>query len=190
MTQQKPKFKTWHKVVIAIIVVIIIGNIFKDKPSKVSASTTSDTILSEKPKAVENWQYTETTDKMTDKVNSYAINTSTNTIEFDFPYNGGSFLSMHVRNSENGNEVLLKISKGQFMSSFNNGVKIKFDEEPVKSYGYSEPADGASDFIFLDNGPQIIKKLKTAKKIKVQPLFFQEGQTVFEFDVEGLKWDY
>lgn len=38
MTQQKSKFKTWHKIVLGIIIVGVIGNLLKDDVNKETAS--------------------------------------------------------------------------------------------------------------------------------------------------------
>lgn len=180
------------------ILIVILYNLGSSDRKDVPVTTTQNAISSgsnavetkeELPAVIENWSYGEQVDKMTDKTMYFASCQSTNKVEFDFPYDGGSSLSITVRNMNGANEVILQISKGQFMSSYSSAVKIKFDDEAIKSYNFTEPSDNSNDYIFLNSGPSIIKKLRTAKKLKIQPQFFQEGQTVFEFDVAGLKWE-
>lgn len=85
---------------------------------------------------------------------------------------------------------MLKISNGQFISSYNGQVRIKFDDKEIHTYGYDDSSDGDSKYLFLHDASSIIARLKRATSIKVEPQFFQEGQTVFSFDVAGLKWKH
>lgn len=64
------------------------------------------------------WQYSNTEDKMRGERFDYAILDSTNKIEFDFPYNGGSTLQLVVR-KKNGkvDAILLSVTKGQILCS-------------------------------------------------------------------------
>ncbi|MGQ0739123.1 MAG: hypothetical protein ACT4OJ_08710 [Bacteroidota bacterium] len=161
------------------------------KTVELTADTTLATVASPVPVKEEiNWDYSEEKDEMTEKVRYFASCISTNTAYFDFPYDGGSNLNLLIRKMNGRNEVILRISKGQFGSSYSSTVKIKFDEEQPKIYGFNEAADGSSDYIFLNGGPSIILKLKNSKKVKIQPPFYQEGQVVFEFNTDGLKWEY
>lgn len=143
------------------------------------------------PEKVENWYYQTDEDKMTGKSVYYAQVTSTNTVEFDFPYGGGSKFKLLVRNKEGQNELLLSVTKGQFMGSYGGQkVRIRFDEEEPFLVSFNEPSDASSDLIFLKSIPKIIEGLKKAKKMLIQAEFYQEGNVIMEFDVEGLKWEH
>lgn len=146
--------------------------------------------IESKPVEVINWDYYQKTDEMTEKVSYFATCVSNNQAHFDFPYEGGSRLTLTIRKRNGVNEVILSISKGQFSSSYSGSVKIKFDNEQPRTYTFNEPADYSSDYIFLNGSSSIIAKLKKASKVKIQPPFFQHGQVVFEFDVAGLKWEH
>ena len=139
-----------------------------------------------------NWSYSEKKDEMSEKMMYFATCTSTDIHEFKFPYNGGSCLYLTVRNINNKNEVVLQISKGQIMNSVSNDeyVRFKFDGgEPVKYY-FSGSSDGDSKYAFIEQSASLIKKLKSAKKIKIDVPLYQEGRPVFNFDVSGLKWNH
>jgi hypothetical protein len=138
---------------------------------------------------VQYWEYQENTDEMDGSVIKFASCKSINSVEFDFPYGGGSYLQLLVRKMKGRNEVILKISKGQFIGSYSETCKIKFDDGPVKEYSFNDAADGSSDYIFLESAASIIKQLKQAKHVKIQPTFYQAGKEVFDFDVSGLKWN-
>lgn len=190
--------------VVVLIVVAIVGSEIEKSNNKKSIQTSqnddtnlSDTTLyksefdsiSKVIQEVDNWMYNEQSDPMSEKMIYFAKCRSNNSINFDFPYDGGSYLDITIRKMNGVNEVILSITKGQFMSPYNSTVKMKFDDGPVKSYSFNDAADGSSDYIFLNGAKGIIQNLKKAKRIKVEPDFYQEGQTVFNFDVEGLKWD-
>lgn len=186
--------KGWKVGVTLFFAIVVVANITKDKkttPSKDNVVSKKEEIVKEsvvkEPKS--NWQYSEDKDEMTSQKRLFATCLSTNEIQFEFPYNGGSFFTLTVRNMGNGNEVVLEVSKGQFMSGFNSALRLKFDDEQPMSIGYSDAADGSSNVIFLNSSNKIISKLKTAKKLLIEATFFSAGSKHIQFDVSGLKWN-
>lgn len=90
------------------------------------------------------------------------------------------------------NEVILQITKGQFMTSISGSeyVRFKFDGgEPIKYY-FNGSSDGDSTYAFINQSNALIKKIKDAKEIKIDVPLFQEGRPVFNFSVSGLKWNH
>lgn len=170
----------------------------KDKSSSSSSSFSSSSSASAsdspkaKPKPKENWDYGESTDEMTNKDQFWTTTTSTNTIDFDFPYQGGSTFDLTVRNLGKKNEVTLSVSKGQFLTSFgfSKACMVKFDDETGTRFSYGSASDGSSDIIFFSNASKFISRLKKAKKLKIEAPFFNEGNKIIEFDVAGLKWEH
>lgn len=75
------------------------------------------------------WVYTSEKDEMTDKVSTYATLKSENIVDFDFPYNGGSYMTLSVRKSPKyGTDVYIHISKGQFISNeYNEQIRCPLD---------------------------------------------------------------
>lgn len=138
----------------------------------------------------ENWTYSEQEDKMTNEPIYFANCDAKNIFNFNFPYDGGSRLSIVIRKMSGKNEVILQISKGQFSSAYNSSVKMKFDEGKILSYDFTEAADGSSDYIFLHPASSIIKKIKNAKSIKIEAPFFEQGRQIAEFNVSGLNWKH
>lgn len=121
----------------------------------------------------------------------FASCSSTHPIDFPFPYKGGSSFNLYLRNLGKGNEVLLYVSKGQFLHSIlgSQNCRVKFDDEPPLKFSYNSPADGSSNTIFLEKSDHFLKKLKTCKKVKIEAPFFQAGNKIIEFEAEGLVWD-
>ncbi|MBN1325875.1 hypothetical protein JW977_02760 [Candidatus Falkowbacteria bacterium] len=183
---KKPIYKKWWFWVIIFFFVMgikgFIGN------SIITTDNTNNPVNA--PKEIENWKYGENVDKMTSEKIYYAYTTSTNRIDFDFPYNGGSNFQLLVRNGGKKNEILLSVSKGQFMTSIGySDVRVKFDDNKPIVINYSSPSDGSYDTIFLKQSDTLISELKKSKKVIVEAEFFDEGNQLIEFNVEGFKWD-
>lgn len=139
------------------------------------------------------WVYTSEKDEMTDKVSTYATLKSENIVDFDFPYNGGSYMTLSVRKSPKyGTDVYIHISKGQFISNEYNGtnkVSVRFDDDKAISFTTIESSDGSSDILFISNAKKFIARAQKAHSIKIQAPFFQEGERIFTFNTSNpLQW--
>lgn len=137
------------------------------------------------------WEYDSKDDEMTNSKSYFATILSDNGEVFAFPYDeeGGSHLMVTVRQTKrNGTDVILGISKGQFNGQY---VSVKFDDNAAKKYKAYSADDGSLDVLFIDNDKDFIAKAKTAKTIKIEAEFYQEGNRVFTFTADKpLKWDY
>jgi hypothetical protein len=155
-----------------------------------SASNSTSGVITSKENQP-SWAYSEEKDRMEGTTIYFASCISANQIDFAFPYNGGSFFTLWIRNGSIGNEVILQVSKGQFIASFmsSNSLKVKFDNEKPVSFQYNSPSDGSMSQIFIDNPNRFLKKLKRSKKLMIEASFYNEGNRVIEFNVEGLKWN-
>lgn len=182
-------------IAIWLVLGFIGGALSTDDPSTSEAVETSVAQPANQVETVkepDNWEYYEKKDEMSDEVLYIASCVSTNMHEFDFPYNGGSYLYLKIRNMNGKNDVFLQISKGQIMTSISGSeyVRFKFDGgEPIK-YSFSSSSDGDPTYAFINQSNALIKKIKAAKDIKIDIPMFQEGRPVFNFDVSGLKWDH
>lgn len=153
-------------------------------------------VSSETPKQEEvksNWRYEEKTDEMTDQKIYFATCVSTNKEEFEFPYNGGSTLSIIIRNTGNQNEVIFYLSKGIMNASMGMGneyIQIRFDNAKAEKYVYASSANGSLEYAFPSHSQDIINKLKSAKTVKVEVPVFNTARTIFNFNTEGLIWEH
>ena len=142
------------------------------------------------------WEYDSKDDEMTNSKSYFATISSDNGEVFAFPYDeeGGSHLMVTVRQTKkSGTDVLLGISKGQFNTDIINGqyVSVKFDDNAAKKYKTYSADDGSLDVLFIDNAKDFIAKAKTAKTIKIEAEFYQEGNRVFTFTADKpLKWEH
>ncbi len=185
----KKTFKMTKNLLTAIAVSFFMFLAISSSEDKTDAKDGGTENVAENAKK-ENWKYSEEENKMEGTKEFYATNTSTNKIEFEFPYDGGSTFDLLVRNLGKENEVVLTVSKGQFMTSIggSENLKVKFDDEKPMNFSYNSADDASMDVVFLNNSAKFLKKLKTAKKVMIECTFFNAGSKVIEFDVEGLKW--
>jgi len=195
------KKKTIFIVIGSLLVLALIGNLCTDTTKTVAPDpaikTKADSI--ENAKAVElaannkyQWRYSEETDPMTSGVKYYAQIYSTTWLSFQFPYNGGSEVDLFIRNVESQNELILRVSKGQFLSSFgsSSNMRIRFDNDEPISVSYNSASDGSTDVIFLDTPDQIINRIKKAHSFIIEVAFYQEGNKLLTFAYQDFKWKH
>lgn len=138
------------------------------------------------------WKYEEQLDEMTGKNVAQAQVSSLNTIELEFPYNGGTkgFLILR-KHPRYGNDVIFQVNKGQIQcSSSDCAIMIKFDDAAPILVQANKAEDGSSDILFLSGYNNLVKKLKDSKKVVVEITFFRGGAQHFAFSVEQLKSDF
>lgn len=141
----------------------------------------------------ENWLYKTSKDDMRNLVTKFASTVSTNSVDFDFPYNGGSSLILTLRKKGDEIDVIVSVTKGQILCSVRGcEVAFKFDDKPVKSITMSEPDNHSSDTLFVQYDKtelEIISQLKNSKKLIIEVPFYREGRKQFTFDVTNLEWN-
>lgn len=181
-----------------ILLSLIAVSVLSCKYEKTSKNTESeyaiDTLTDfEKEKITEEkqpiWEYEETIDKMNETKTKIASIEANEELLFDFPYDGGSTAKIVLRNKNGNTNVFLTISKGQFITQYDNRyIKTKFDNQKPKTQSVSESSDGSSDILFINSEKTFISKLKNSKKLIIEAEFYQEGLKQMEFNTEGLDW--
>lgn len=179
---------------VALLPFLIMACTTGETKVKAKAFNTIDSLKTSpsQSKPVETWTYIQSKDKMTDDVIYFAESYSTNKVDFDFPYNGGSTFTLTVRNRNKKNDLALVVSKGQFISSFSGDktVRVKFDNEKPVNYTISSPTSGNHDIVFINGANKFINRLKAAQVVKIEAEFYNSGYSVAEFDVWDFKWDH
>jgi len=134
------------------------------------------------------WKYTTETDEFSDSKQEFARLFSTNELNFDFPYNGGSRFQLIVRNLNKGKgeEVLITVTQGQFQT-YDENIKVRFDNGEPITYSISGASDGDSEVIFIKKSSSFISNLKNSSSIKVEAPFYDAGRQVIYFDTENYK---
>jgi|GEM_PF-1620770 len=151
----------------------------KDKPSVDSAT-------------MQNWHYSNDTDKMTSVINYHSYAASGKSHD-----NGVSYFL--VDNIDSVNYISIELYKGAFKeeSPGSTMIKLRFDDEQPQYYRFwfpraIHPNNTRKEIVFItypyvDN---LIAKIKAAKKVRVQADYVDEDGIISEFNVAGLKWNH
>ncbi|WP_180161056.1 hypothetical protein [Acinetobacter sp. YH12064] len=191
---KKTSVLTW--VVLGVIVLVgVIGALAPEGSKKNQTEIAKLSSNNENSKEVttpKNWSYETTKDEMRNTTTLFASNVSQNTVNFDFPYQGGSNLVITLRKKGDATDVIIAITKGQILCSIRNcEVAFKFDNNPIQSITMSEPDNHSADVLFVahdSTAKKIINQMKTSKKLTIEAPFYQEGGKQFTFDVSNLDW--
>ena len=137
------------------------------------------------------WRYTAKRDEMTDKVNRSAELQSRNKIDLSFPYGGGTRGRLLIRQlgDEESPSLILWVDRGQLVCGIEEcQVQLRFDGGEAEKITARPSAGGRSDGLFLDEPDALIARLNGTKRLLVRAFFYQDGNQVFEFAPQGLKW--
>lgn len=162
----------------------------KDNARQTGPQNSAEQKLNHIPPKVENWVTSTSNDEMRGTKLTSTSTVSKNTVNFAFPYDGGSKLALTVRNKNNEKDVIIFISKGQFICGSFDGceVNFKFDDGPIQSILMVGSDSHDSDTLFINNPKtikSIIQKIKESKQLIIEPKFYQEGSKQFSFDLDG-----
>lgn len=163
----------------------------KEGEVKVEEISQPEPVVEEPEILSSNWEYDESEDEMRGETSYFASNESMNTVELQFPYQGGTRLNILLRdNAKHGKDIMFIVNKGQIFCGFQDcHVNIKFDDGEVQRYETSEAEAGSSEVLFLTNNiGGFVKKLKNSKTVTVEVNFYNHGAEQFKFDVYGLEW--
>lgn len=151
-----------------------------------------DSMEVEEPEVIySSWKYDNSEDEMRSETSYFASNESINTVELQFPYQGGTRLNILLRdNAKHVKDIMFIVNKGQIFCGYQDcHVNIKFDDGEVQRYETTEAEAGSSEVLFLTNNISgFVKKLKKSKNVTVEVNFYNHGAEQFKFDVSGLEW--
>ena len=142
------------------------------------------------PTAPSPWAYDDRHDAMRGTTMRLAWVASDTHPTFDFPYAGGSTLTLQLRHRGASDDVMLFLDRGQFICQpFGEGhVSVKFDDGPVQRFGCGEASDGRATVIFLMPAGRFISQLRKAHRVIIEAEFYQSGSHQITFQTAGLKW--
>ena len=138
------------------------------------------------------WEYSEQEDKMGKGKIIYAQTSSTNQFEFKFPYGGTQRATLLVRYTKGDSDVILKLERGQFVCGVSECFgAVRFGKGESTPLKFVPPSDHSSETLFVTDSPlspgpkQFISKMKKVKTISIQTTIYNEGEQVFDFNVDG-----
>ena len=134
------------------------------------------------------WRYERTADGLGSPVYKASL-TAANTLQFAYPYTGGSTATLTIRRGSGSTNVYIDVSNGQFNRSFQGGTaRVRFDGKPAITYSLSAAANGRANIVFFDSERRLIEQIKTAKKASIEIEFPSQKTQTIEFKTAGLKW--
>jgi hypothetical protein len=134
-----------------------------------------------------NWQYDSYSDALSKGSVKAATVSSENQLSFDFPYQGLQSVRLMLRNHpQHGRDVILRIEQGQIIcSSYSCPISVVFDDGKPLRFEGTEPTDNSTEVVFIPAYSTFLKRLATAKTMRIGFTVHQEGQQVAEFKVKG-----
>jgi len=165
------------------------GNDTTSTTTSSPSSTVSETIpLSEPVVPGSQWSYSQYADAMSKGTIYHAAVSSSNTVNFDFPYSGEQHATLDlIIHPRYGKAVIFRIKKGQILcNSYEDcTVLVRFDDGKASNYTAVGAADNSTETIFIRNYARFVENMLKAKRVRISTNIYQEGAPVFEFDVSG-----
>jgi len=176
-----------------IAIIIVLGKLFGSKPTvePLKNRLEKTEVNKELDEVKINWRYRIQEDKMTSDTTYIAYVEANEKLNFDFPYNGGSTVTLTIRKKGNETDVILRVSKGQFIPTVTGGlVRVRFGKDKARKYPTSMSSDYSSDVIFINNEREFVNNLKSHETVIIETEFYQEGLKQVEFDIDGMRWEH
>jgi hypothetical protein len=177
------------------IIISVFSSIFSSGTGTDTTSTTtsspsspvSETISSPEPVVPgSQWLYSQDADAMSKGTTYLAAVSSSNTVNFDFPYSGEQHATLNLRvDPRYGKDVIFRIGRGQILchSYEDCTVLVRFDDGKAVNYTAVGAADNSTETIFIRNYGRFVENMLKAKRVRISTNIYQEGAPVFEFDV-------
>ena len=120
----------------------------------------------------------------------FAEHKATSNVFLDPPYGEQRPALVLRRSAKYGVDVMVGVPEGQILchSSENTRISLKFDDEPVRTYGCSQGSDGSNNMVFLRGAQGFIAKLRSSKKVTIELPFYRNGMQQITFETANLKW--
>ncbi|AHF77893.1 Phage protein [Sodalis praecaptivus] len=140
---------------------------------------------------VDAWDYKETKDEMRGVREYSAYLESLNSKEFQFPYNGGSKLSIVMISQDD--KITKKsgffLTKGQFFCQQEDNCKAhaKFDNGNIIELNLRIGKDN-SNVAAVEEPRGFAESIYLSKTMIVEVPVYREGPTQFKFNLDGSKW--
>ena len=160
--------------------------------SSVSGGSSNATVVNNNT-----WRYSRSEkDKMSGKIEEYAELDSDTTLNFKFPYSGGSKATLVIWRlvGEKDFHAQIIVAKGQFLNciSDNCPMQVKFDEGKPKLYYGGSPYDGRATIrkIWVEQklGITFINELRHSKHLIISATFYDHPEQQMEFSTAGFNW--
>lgn len=139
------------------------------------------------------WQYTQTTDPMSDATDELACVTSRNEVQLNWPYSPVN-ANLCVRKTKRwGTDVYINLNgDGQMLCNSYDGcqVKVRFGQAEARNFRGTGADDNSSNIVFISDGStsSFISRLKDADITRIELSYYEAGNQVLEFPTKELEW--
>lgn len=136
------------------------------------------------------WTYQTAKDEMRGTEVMTASLDSPKLLSFPFPYQGGSKVTLNLIKRSGKTEIMLSISKGQFICYRHDGgeVSARFDGGNVQSFQCADAVGGSAKVMFIQPESRFLAALKRSKKLIIEATFYNQGRLQIPFETAGLVW--
>lgn len=177
------------------IIISAFSSIFSSGSINDTTSATKSTPSSPATKAIyspepavrgSQWSYSQYPDAMSKGTKYQAAISSSNTVNFNFPYSGEQHATLNLRTHPSyGKEVIFRIERGQILcQSYEDcTVLVRFDDEKTVNYRAVGASDNSTETIFIRNYSRFVENMLKAKTVRISTNIYQAGAPIFEFDV-------
>lgn len=135
------------------------------------------------------WQFKSTSDPMGRGTRHEATVTSSNSVNFPFPYAGTQRALLVLRSGPGHDDldVVLFLQRAQFLCQLDDcRAAVRFDDADAVDVRAVGSSSHAMNVIFLRDEANFIEQARAAKRVKIEAEFYQFGRFVFDFPVSGL----
>lgn len=179
-------------VILGAVIISAFSSIFSSStkssaPTDASSTSSTPTAPISAPPGSQ-WFYHHNGDPMGKGVIHEARVSSSNAVNFGFPYSGTQHATLSLRtHPRHGKDVIFRIEKGQILchSYEDCTLLVRFDDEPPTKYSAVGAADNSTETVFIRNYDKFTGKMLKAKRVRIAANIYQEGAPVFEFDVNS-----
>jgi len=142
------------------------------------------------------WSYAKVPDEMRKSASVRARLISQNSHQFDFPYHGGSKLSIIVWKLPDQPDVYdnydvgLFLNKGQFSCSPVDRceVRLRVDNDEIELYDAQGTDDSGLIWITENHETRFMSALAAGKRMIIEVSVFRHGDKQFRFALTPLRW--
>ncbi len=134
------------------------------------------------------WTYRSFKMGIDEEIAKTATTQSLNSLSLDFPYRGENHGQLILRSRPTkGFDLMISIDKGQILCGISNCyMRVKFDDNPSYETEFSQSQSRNSTIVFAENPEALEKKIRKAKRMKIELPLYRSPAQVLEFDVTGL----
>ncbi len=135
------------------------------------------------------WIYTSKVDPMNDTTSYLSDLSSNNSESLGHDWRDSTRMNIYLSASGQSRSVGLAVQQGLFSCTSYRDCTINIRFDNAKPVAFRARASDDSQLIFLNDYHGFIARMMKAKKMLIEASFYQEGNHVFEFDVQGFDAD-